>query len=87
MSFVAGLPDAPGLWQDTPSEEEIYPVNAVPAVRVINLCRQYGARAALADVSFTVERGELFALLGPNGVEKQRSLKFLDTLICHEWGY
>lgn len=57
-------------------------MNAVPAVRVINLCRQYGARAALAGVSFTVLRGELFALLGPNGGGKTTLFKILSTLLA-----
>ncbi len=56
-------------------------MNVVPAVRVINLCRQYGARAALIDVSFTVKRGELFALLGPNGGGKTTLFKILSTLL------
>ena len=81
MSCIAGLPEAPWLWQDAVPEEEIYTVNAVPAVRVINLCRQYGTRAALAGVSFTVERGELFALLGPNGGGKTTLFKILSTLL------
>ena len=81
MSCIAGLPEAPWLWQDAVPEEEIYTVNAVPAVRVINLCRQYGTRAALVGVSFTVERGELFALLGPNGGGKTTLFKILSTLL------
>lgn len=56
-------------------------MNPVPAVRVTNLCRQYGARAALTDVSFAVFRGELFALLGPNGGGKTTLFKILSTLL------
>src|SRR5438094_941013 len=44
-------------------------------------CGQYGARAALAGVSFTVSRGELFALLGPNGGGKTTLFKILSTLL------
>jgi ABC-2 type transport system ATP-binding protein len=50
-------------------------------VAVTNLCRLYGTRAALADVTFTVSRGELFALLGPNGGGKTTLFKILSTLL------
>ena len=56
-------------------------MNPVPAVVVTNLCRLYGSRAALADVTFTVSRGELFALLGPNGGGKTTLFKILSTLL------
>jgi ABC-2 type transport system ATP-binding protein len=69
------------LWQNHHSKEEVCPLNPVPAVRVTNLCRQYGARAALIGVSFSVVRGELFALLGPNGGGKTTLFKILSTLL------
>jgi ABC-2 type transport system ATP-binding protein len=56
-------------------------VNPVPAVAVTNLCRLYGTRVALAGVTFTVGRGELFALLGPNGGGKTTLFKILSTLL------
>jgi ABC-type multidrug transport system ATPase subunit len=42
----------------------------VSAVSVKNLRKSYGSVQAVGDVSFTVERGEVFGLLGPNGVGK-----------------
>jgi ABC-2 type transport system ATP-binding protein len=56
-------------------------VNSVPAVVVTDLCRLYGTRAALAGVTFVVNRGELFALLGPNGGGKTTLFKILSTLL------
>ncbi|HXG22190.1 MAG TPA: ATP-binding cassette domain-containing protein [Methylomirabilota bacterium] len=76
-----GLSDDSALWQNKFAKEEIALVNAVPAVRVMNLHRHYGTRAALAGVSFTVFRGELFALLGPNGGGKTTLFKILSTLL------
>ena len=51
------------------------------AVEVEDLRRSYGSREALAGLSFTVRRGELFALLGPNGGGKSTLFKILTTLL------
>ncbi|MEY3756631.1 MAG: hypothetical protein RL356_903, partial [Actinomycetota bacterium] len=37
-----------------------------PAIEISGLVKNYGAKAALAGIDLTVERGEIFALLGPN---------------------
>jgi ABC-2 type transport system ATP-binding protein len=40
----------------------------MPAViEVRNLHKSYGTTVAVDDVSFTVEEGEIFGILGPNG--------------------
>jgi ABC-2 type transport system ATP-binding protein len=41
----------------------------------------YGERRALHDVSFEVQRGEIFALLGPNGGGKSTLFRLLATLL------
>jgi ABC-2 type transport system ATP-binding protein len=56
-------------------------VNLTPAVVVDDLCRRYGPRIALDHVSFSVARGEMFALLGPNGGGKTTLFKILSTLL------
>jgi ABC-2 type transport system ATP-binding protein len=55
-------------------------------VEVEGLLHRYGERVALADVSFTVERGELFALLGPNGSGKSTLFRILSTLLRADGG-
>ena len=40
------------------------------AVQVRGLRKTYGAKVAVADVSFDVEAGEIFGILGPNGAGK-----------------
>src|SRR5690606_27126967 len=40
------------------------------AVEVEHLHKRYGATVALDEVSFTVERGEIFGIAGPNGAGK-----------------
>ncbi|HRY44992.1 MAG TPA: ATP-binding cassette domain-containing protein, partial [Thermoanaerobaculia bacterium] len=50
-------------------------MSATPLVEVEGLSRSYGDRLALDAVSFGVEEGELFALLGPNGGGKTTLFK------------
>ncbi|MGZ6971144.1 MAG: ABC transporter ATP-binding protein [Thermoanaerobaculia bacterium] len=52
-----------------------------PAVEARSLSRAFGAREALSDVSFSVARGEIFALLGPNGGGKTTLFRILATLL------
>ena len=46
-------------------------------LRVESLCAGYGQRRVLRDVSFSVRRGELCALLGANGSGKSTLLRAL----------
>ena len=50
-------------------------------ITVDNLTHRYGERVALDAVSFTVQRGELFGLLGPNGGGKTTLFRILSTLV------
>ena len=59
----------------------INPSEASPAVEVEDVRHVYGDREALGGVSFSVARGEMFALLGPNGGGKTTLFKILSTLI------
>jgi ABC-2 type transport system ATP-binding protein len=51
------------------------------ALQVDHLRHVYGTRVALDDVSFSVARGEIFGLLGPNGGGKTTLFKILSTLM------
>lgn len=52
------------------------------AALVVNQLRHmYGDRVALDDVSFDVPRGQLFALLGPNGGGKTTLFRITSTLL------
>jgi len=51
------------------------------AVAVENVAHRYGDRAALRGVSFSVRRGEIFGLLGPNGGGKTTLFRILSTLL------
>ena len=50
-------------------------------IEVRNLTKRYGGHVAVNDVSFTVNPGETFALLGPNGSGKTTLLKCLVGLV------
>ncbi len=51
------------------------------AIEVSHLTKNFGSRAAVADVSFSVARGEVFGFLGPNGAGKTTTVRILGTLI------
>jgi len=57
------------------------PDQSAPAIAVESLSYSYPNRPALADISFTVARGELFGLVGPNGSGKSTLLRVLATLL------
>ncbi|MBA3788663.1 MAG: ABC transporter ATP-binding protein [Actinobacteria bacterium] len=71
---------------------------AVPAVEVHDLRKEFvrrdkkagrfarKRRAALQDVSFTMERGECVAILGQNGSGKSTLVRLLSTLLLHDGG-
>ncbi len=44
-------------------------------IQVKGLTKRFGAFVAVDDVSFEINRGETFALLGPNGIGKSTTLK------------
>lgn len=46
-------------------------------LRVEGLGRRFGAVVAVNDLTFTVDRGELFGLLGPDGAGKTTTLRML----------
>ena len=48
------------------------------AIEVSGLRKSYGPREVLHDVSFSVETGEVFALLGPNGTGKTTTVEILE---------
>ncbi|MCS6845226.1 MAG: ATP-binding cassette domain-containing protein [Caldilineales bacterium] len=47
------------------------------AVEVSRLKKAFGATQAVADVSFAVEKGEIFGLLGPNGAGKTTTIRLM----------
>jgi ABC-2 type transport system ATP-binding protein len=50
-------------------------------IEVKNLTKKFGDFTAVKDVSFSVEKGQIFAFLGPNGAGKSTTIKMLTTLL------
>ena len=50
------------------------------AIHVQNLVKRYGDFAAVNDVSFDVNGGQIFGFLGPNGAGKSTTISILTTL-------
>lgn len=50
-------------------------------IRVEEIRHSYGKRAALKGISFDVQAGEIFGLLGPNGSGKTTLFRILSTLM------
>jgi len=61
-------------------------VSQHPAVEVSGLVRQFGDDAALNDVSFQVEAGELYGIIGPDGSGKTTLFRILVTLLLPDAG-
>ena len=49
-------------------------------IRASGLTKRYGDLTAVDDVSFEVERGEIFGLLGPNGAGKTTTVEILEGM-------
>ncbi|HMA20825.1 MAG TPA: ABC transporter ATP-binding protein, partial [Gemmatimonadaceae bacterium] len=57
-----------------------------PAVVVENVSKRFGETQALDGVSFQVEHGELFGLVGPDGAGKTTLFRILTTLLIPDTG-
>lgn len=52
-----------------------------PILEAKNLVKMYGDNAAVNDISFEVEEGEVFGLLGPNGAGKTTTISMLTGVL------
>src|SRR6186997_3489090 len=50
-------------------------------IKVENLVKAFGAKLAVNDISFTVERGEVLGFLGPNGAGKSTTMRMVTGFI------
>ena len=57
-----------------------------PAIHTVDLTKRFGSTLALAGLSMTVPRGEVFGFLGPNGAGKTTAVKVLLGLLAPSSG-
>lgn len=50
-------------------------------IEVKNLSKSYGDYAAVTDVSFTAQKGQIVGFLGPNGAGKTTTIRMLSTYL------
>lgn len=55
-------------------------------IQIQSLVKKFGDYNAVNDISFEVEKGEVFGLLGPNGAGKSTTIKMLTTLLKPTFG-
>jgi len=56
------------------------------AIEVNHISKSYGKVQALKDVSFSVDRGEIFGLIGPDGAGKTSMFRIMATLLLQNGG-
>src|ERR1700757_394372 len=50
-------------------------------IKVQNLAKLFGAKRAVNDISFSIERGEVLGFLGPNGAGKSTTMRMITGFI------
>ena len=58
----------------------------MPAVAVNNVCKSFGDKLVVNDVSFSVALGEIFGLIGPNGAGKTTTIRMMMDIIKPDSG-
>lgn len=56
------------------------------AIEVQEVCKAFGAHRAVDGVSFSVQQGELFGLIGPDGAGKTTLMRMMCTLLVPDSG-
>ncbi len=56
------------------------------AIEVNNLVKKYGKLTAVDNISFSVEKGSICAILGPNGSGKTTTIKSICNLLIPDQG-
>src|ERR1035437_3084452 len=62
------------------------PVVATPALKITELAKSFGGKAAVNGLNLTIPCGEFHALLGPNGAGKTTTLRMVAGLLKADSG-
>src|SRR6266536_6323919 len=57
-----------------------------PAIEMTELCKDFGTFRAVDHLSLTVQQGEIFGLLGPNGSGKTTTINMISGLSAQTSG-
>jgi ABC-2 type transport system ATP-binding protein len=60
----------------------VLPMPQDPIIRTEKLCRDFGRHRALRDLEMTVERGEIFGVVGPDGAGKTTAIRILAGILA-----
>ncbi|MFV0502001.1 MAG: ATP-binding cassette domain-containing protein, partial [Bacteroidales bacterium] len=53
-------------------------------LKVNNISKKFNSEYALKNISFEVEKGEIFGIIGPDGAGKTTLFRILTTLILSD---
>jgi ABC-2 type transport system ATP-binding protein len=56
------------------------------SINAVSLTKRYGEKTALDDVSFSVDKGELFGFIGPDGAGKTTLFRLITSLLIPDRG-
>jgi ribosome-dependent ATPase len=80
-AFIALLPEEQRLGHTVLQVPPRGVVRTAPVIVARDLTRRFGDFTAVDQVSFTIERGEIFGFLGSNGCGKTTTMKMLTGLL------
>ncbi len=69
-----------GAMSDASARSEQAAETSVPAIEMVDLCKSFGKFQAVDHLSLTVQQGEIFGLLGPNGSGKTTTINMVSGL-------
>jgi len=74
--------------QDPESMSQFTPLKTsdTPALSCLNISKSYGQVKALHDITFYVQQGEIFGVIGPDGAGKSTLFRILTTLLLPDTG-
>jgi ribosome-dependent ATPase len=86
-AFIKSLPEAErGNYAEVVIPPLARTADAEIAIEAAHLTRRFGDFTAVDDVSFRIERGEIFGFLGSNGCGKSTTMKMMTGLLAADEG-